>query len=448
MAAPVIPISPDSSKKSVGSHVPRVILVGTIPTSILVIPVVTAEFSITPVVLIFAPEVGAVSVISPTKVLDLVDYSSSSDLDPSEDSLPRAPELPLVSPFLCSDDLEADTILVRPGKAIPFGRPYRTHLNGPHRHSSPDFISDSFSSGSSLDSSSDISLGSTSYSLSDSSSVHSLGRDASGQSHSGPSTRVASPRLFDPTVRTLRCSEAFMCWKSVPLSISPALADLSPRKRFNDSYSFEVSGEEHMEIGTADTETVVDLNVSDRVRAPIGLRRWKSSDCLKLKDQNRGNKTGNKNRICETKGKAYVLGGGDTNPDSNVITRHPFNIDLMPVELGSFDIIIGMDWLANHHAVIVCDEKIVQITYGDEVLIFQGDRNGKGKKSKLSILSSPKTQKYIKKGFLIFLAQVMKKETKDKSGEKRTEDVSTVRDFPEVFPEDLHGLPPTRQVEF
>nr|GFD33470.1 hypothetical protein [Tanacetum cinerariifolium] len=84
MAAPVIPISPDSSKKSVGSHVPRVILVGTIPTSILVIPVVTAEFSITPVVLIFAPEVGAVSVISPTKVLDLVDYSSSSDLDPSE----------------------------------------------------------------------------------------------------------------------------------------------------------------------------------------------------------------------------------------------------------------------------------------------------------------------------------------------------------------------------
>nr|GEW55497.1 putative reverse transcriptase domain-containing protein [Tanacetum cinerariifolium] len=238
------------------------------------------------------------------------------------------------------------------------------------------------------------------------------------------------------------------------------------------------------------------------------------SDCLKLKDQNRGNKTGNKNRICETKGKAYVLGGGDTNPDSNVITStflvnnhyasvlfdsgvdrsfvsttfstlldiipvtldvsyvieladmrvfetniilrgcmlgllgHPFNIDLMPVELGSFDIIIGMDWLANHHAVIVCDEKIVQITYGDEVLIFQGDRNGKGKKSKLSILSSPKTQKYIKKGFLIFLAQVMKKETKDKSGEKRTEDVSTVRDFPEVFPEDLHGLPPTRQVEF
>ncbi|GJW33909.1 putative reverse transcriptase domain-containing protein [Tanacetum coccineum] len=107
-----------------------------------------------------------------------------------------------------------------------------------------------------------------------------------------------------------------------------------------------------------------------------------------------------------------------------------------------------MDWLANHHAVIVCDEKIVRIPYGDEVLIVQGDRGGKGEKSKLSIISCTKTQKYIKRGCLIFLAQVTKKETKDKSEEKRLEDVPTVRDFLEVFPEDLPGLPPTRQVEF
>ncbi|GKB86239.1 putative reverse transcriptase domain-containing protein [Tanacetum coccineum] len=83
----------------------------------------------------------------------------------------------------------------------------------------------------------------------------------------------------------------------------------------------------------------------------------------------------------------------------------------MSVELGSFNVIIGMDWLANHHAVIVYDEKIVRIPYGDEVLIVQ-------------------------------------KETKDKSEEKRLEGVLTVRDFPEVFLEDLPGLPPTRQVEF
>ncbi|GKD65875.1 hypothetical protein Tco_1307983, partial [Tanacetum coccineum] len=89
----------------------------------------------------------------------------------------------------------------------------------------------------------------------------------------------------------------------------------------------------------------------------------------------------------------------------------------MPVELGSFDVIIGMDWFANHHAVIVYNEKIVRILYGDEVLIIQGDK-------------------------------ITKKETEDKSEEKRLEDVPTVRDFPEFFPEDLPGLPPTRQVEF
>ncbi|GKA33851.1 putative reverse transcriptase domain-containing protein [Tanacetum coccineum] len=120
----------------------------------------------------------------------------------------------------------------------------------------------------------------------------------------------------------------------------------------------------------------------------------------------------------------------------------------MPVEISSFNVIISMDWLANHHAMIVCDEKIVRIPYGDEVLIVQGDKDGKGEKSKLSIKSCTKTQKYIKRGCLIFLAQVTKKETEDKPEEKRLEDVTTVRDFSEVFPEDLPGLPPTRQVEF
>ncbi|GJT06309.1 putative reverse transcriptase domain-containing protein [Tanacetum coccineum] len=66
---------------------------------------------------------------------------------------------------------------------------------------------------------------------------------------------------------------------------------------------------------------------------------------------------------------------------------HPFDIDLMPVELGSLDVIIGMDWLAKYHALIVCDRKIVYIPYGDE-------------------------------------------------------------EFPEVFPEYLTGLPPARLVEF
>ncbi|GJY35286.1 hypothetical protein Tco_0420664 [Tanacetum coccineum] len=120
----------------------------------------------------------------------------------------------------------------------------------------------------------------------------------------------------------------------------------------------------------------------------------------------------------------------------------------MLVKLGSFDVINGMDWLANHHAVIIYDEKIMRIPYGDKVLKVQGDRDCKGEKSKLSIISCTKTQKYIKRGYLIFLAQVTKKETEDKSEEKRLEDVQTIRDFSKVFPEDLPGLPPTPQVEF
>ncbi|GKG59117.1 hypothetical protein Tco_0602826, partial [Tanacetum coccineum] len=87
--------SSDSSEDSVGSHALRVILFGTILTSIPIIPVVPTEVPNAPVDLIVAPEVGAVFVISPTGVLNLVDYSSSSDSGPSEDFLPVTPELPL-----------------------------------------------------------------------------------------------------------------------------------------------------------------------------------------------------------------------------------------------------------------------------------------------------------------------------------------------------------------
>ncbi|GKA73629.1 hypothetical protein Tco_0779931, partial [Tanacetum coccineum] len=76
------------------------------------------------------------------------------------------------------------------------------------------------------------------------------------------------------------------------------------------------------------------------------------------------------------------------------------------------------------------------------VLTVQGDGGSRREKSKLSIISCTKTYKYVEKGCLIFLAQVTKKETRDKSKEKLLEDVLTVRDFLEVFPEDLPRLPP------
>ena len=129
------------------------------------------------------------------------------------------------------------------------------------------------------------------------------------------------------------------------------------------------------------------------------------------------------------------------------LLNHPFNIDLMPVELGSFDVIVGMDWLSKYHASIICDEKIVRLPYGDKVLIVEGDIRDGRNASRLNIISCTKPQKYIEKGCHLFLAQVTEKEGKE-SEEKCLEDVPIVRDFPEVFPEDLPGLPPTRQIEF
>nr|GEY98152.1 putative reverse transcriptase domain-containing protein [Tanacetum cinerariifolium] len=126
--------------------------------------------------------------------------------------------------------------------------------------------------------------------------------------------------------------------------------------------------------------------------------------------------------------------------------NHPFNIDLMPVELGSFDVIIGMDWLKMYHAVIVCDEKIVCVPFGNETLIIRC--NISNNKARLNIISCTKTQKYLLKGYPVFLANITTKTIKDKSEEKRLENVPIVRDFSKVFPEDLPGLPPTRQVEF
>ncbi|GJY77708.1 putative reverse transcriptase domain-containing protein [Tanacetum coccineum] len=122
------------------------------------------------------------------------------------------------------------------------------------------------------------------------------------------------------------------------------------------------------------------------------------------------------------------------------LVNHSFLIDLIVIELGSFDIIIGMDWLSRYDAAILCGEKKVRIPLEGKTLVIKGDRNN----SRLKIVSCIKAQKYIEKGCELFLAQVTEQESK----EKRLEDVPVIRGFPEVFPDELPGLPPPRQVEF
>ncbi|GKA50611.1 putative reverse transcriptase domain-containing protein [Tanacetum coccineum] len=122
------------------------------------------------------------------------------------------------------------------------------------------------------------------------------------------------------------------------------------------------------------------------------------------------------------------------------LLNQPFEIDLMPIKLGSFDVVIGMDWLSKYHAKILCDEKVVHIPINGETLIIRGDRS----KTRLNLISCIKTKRYISRGCQVFMIQVMEK----KSDEKRLEDIPVVKEFSDVFPEDLPGLPPVRQVEF
>ncbi|GJS82638.1 hypothetical protein Tco_0749179 [Tanacetum coccineum] len=231
MAASAITISSDSSDESVGSPPSRVILFGDIPTVIPSTFVVAPETSTTaPIFSSAAPMVETTLVASPTGLCGLVPYSGSDSDSPDEMSSPEhISPLPAISPFLCTDSSEApdssdgppsqdphfsiapviappgirrrSAILIRPGDAIPFGRPYRTHLNGPRkfltarkivgplparrlacRHASPRSSNHRPSSSSSS---------------SDSSPVHSSGLDAPDQTHSGSSTRVYIAD-FDP----------------------------------------------------------------------------------------------------------------------------------------------------------------------------------------------------------------------------------------------------------
>ncbi|GJV16672.1 putative reverse transcriptase domain-containing protein [Tanacetum coccineum] len=266
-----------------------------------------------------------------------------------------------------------------------------------------------------------------------------------------------------------------------------------PPKRQNVARAYTArSGEKKPYGGSKPLSPTNANNNNNNQRAPkentgvltcfeCGAQGHFKKDCPKSKNRNQGNRAGVGNVVA----RAYAVGAVGTNPNANVVTgtfllnnhyasilfdtgvdrsfvytafsslidiipitldygvdvelgdsriirvnilirgctlnflNHPFNIELLPVEMGSFDVIIDMDWLSKYQAVIVWAKKIVRITFGNEILTVR-----------------------------VFLAHVTTKKAEDKSEEKRIEDVPIVRDFPKVFPEDLSGIPPARQVEF
>ena len=121
--------------------------------------------------------------------------------------------------------------------------------------------------------------------------------------------------------------------------------------------------------------------------------------------------------------------------------EHSFQIDLMSITIRRFDVIIGMDWLSLHHVDILCHERFVRLNLpSGETFVIYGDKPG----TNLQIISCVKAQKYLRKEYHAFLAHVVDKEKETKD----IKDIPEVCDFPDVFPEDLPGVPPERQVEF
>ncbi|GJS17412.1 hypothetical protein Tco_0411884 [Tanacetum coccineum] len=167
----------------------------------------------------------------------------------------------------------------------------------------------------------------------------------------------------------------------------------------------------------------------------VGALGHYRNDYPKVKNQNRGNKA----RVPDARGKAYVLGDVDAN--TGYLTLDTGNVpsqrsSCLHVYLNSEGTSETTNTVLRGYSIRIVRQKVDQ-----------------EKKSLLSIISCEKAQKYMEKGCQLFLAQVTVKENKDESKEKRLEDVPTVRTFSEFFPdvmvaEDLPGLPPIRQVEF
>ncbi|GAB2273623.1 hypothetical protein Dimus_039039 [Dionaea muscipula] len=124
-----------------------------------------------------------------------------------------------------------------------------------------------------------------------------------------------------------------------------------------------------------------------------------------------------------------------------VICGRVMPVDLVALDVSGFDVILGMDWLARHDARLDCRGKRVVFACPDgSELIFEGEK----KFLPVSFVSCLQAQKMLRKGCTGFLAYVVETQKE----EPRLEDIPIVNEFPDVFPEDLPGVPQRGRVEF
>ncbi|XP_072997189.1 uncharacterized protein [Typha latifolia] len=116
-------------------------------------------------------------------------------------------------------------------------------------------------------------------------------------------------------------------------------------------------------------------------------------------------------------------------------------VDLICLDMHDFDVILGMDWLSAHHAIVDCRIKRVTFSIPEKPeFFFQGER----KIPTTSIISALQANRFMKKGCPGFLASVVGMER----AEQEIHELQVVSEFPDVFPEDLPGLPPDREIDF
>ncbi|XP_057990644.1 uncharacterized protein LOC131173015 [Hevea brasiliensis] len=115
--------------------------------------------------------------------------------------------------------------------------------------------------------------------------------------------------------------------------------------------------------------------------------------------------------------------------------------DLVSLDMFEFDVILGMDWLATYHVSLDCHNKVVLFKIpGEAEFQFQGDRSI-ASSNLISVVSARRLLRKRCKGYLAYVRDVQV----EGAG---LENVAVVKEFPDVFPEDLSGLPPEREVEF
>ena len=117
-----------------------------------------------------------------------------------------------------------------------------------------------------------------------------------------------------------------------------------------------------------------------------------------------------------------------------------FSVDLIALPFHEFDLILGMDWLSKHRAIVDCDKKIVLLKCFDlsEVTI-QGIRS----KSISKVISAMEARRFLRKGCEAFLALILD----SKREQVNLKNILVIREFPDVFPEELPGVPPEREVD-